>query len=407
MMVEPLRILILAPHLPYPPHAGGTLRMFGMIKGLAHQGHSLALLSFAEADQPVAQTPLMKLCQPALTVPAPHRSLINRLSDLLAGRADYARRFWSESYRSALADLLAQEHFDVIHIPIEMAAYVSLIREQAQSAFLVHDSLNAEYDLQWRIALRDLTRPARWVGAFYSLLQAPRLRRMEADLCRGVDAILACSEADAHKLAALPHTTHITVIPNAISVDSYASTSAPIDLPHPLLVFTGKMDYRPNIDAAIWLVEDIFPQIRQRAPQAHLAIVGQKPTRRIQALAEHPNVTVTGAVDHIEPYLAAAEVYLAPLRMGSGTRFKLLEAMAMRRAVVSTRLGAEGLAVEHGRHLLLADTATEFAAAVYDLLADSDQRQRLGEAGRALVSSQYDWAAIIPSLEKVYAARRR
>jgi glycosyltransferase involved in cell wall biosynthesis len=233
------------------------------------------------------------------------------------------------------------------------------------------------------------------------------LENVESGLCRDVAHVLACSEADAAKLKELRHKTPITVIPNAIHVNTYQQdVDQPIaDIPHPALVFTGKMDFRPNIDAALWLADEIFPAIRMSHPKAHLTIVGQKPHARLNSLKGREGITLTGYVPDVKPYLNAADVYVAPLRMGSGTRFKLLEAMAMGKAIVSTRLGAEGLSVENGREMWLADTTSDFAMAVNILLGDKDKRRKMGEKSRAAVSGTYDWDAIIPKLEAVFTTQ--
>ena len=160
------------------------------------------------------------------------------------------------------------------------------------------------------------------------------------------------------------------------------------------------MDYRPNIDAALWFADDIFPLIQREIPEAQFVIVGQKPTGAVQKLSERKGVIVTGAVDDARPYIASAAVYVAPLRIGGGTRFKLLEAMALNRSIVSTTLGAEGFAVQNGRELLLADTPGEFAAAVITLLRDEAKRTALSQAGYEFVK-QYDWERIVPAIEEL------
>ncbi len=398
------RILFIVPHFPYPPHQGGALRNFGMIEGLAQRGHEVALLSFRDADQPAPDegNPLLKLCQPLVAVPAPQRPASARLRDLLAGHADMARRFWSEEFAAALRDISGGRAYDAILVSIEMADYLPALHRDQPGALLIYDALNAEYDLQWRIALQDLQMPTRWPLAAYSLIQTARLRRVEAGLCRNVSHVLACSLADSDKLAQLDHATPITTIPNAIRVKDYQGKVGQAAIPHPALVFTGKMDFRPNVDAALWLAGDILPRIRQRLPGAHLTIVGQKPHSRLDALRSRDDVTLTGFVPDVKPYLAAADVYVAPLRMGSGTRFKLLEAMAMGKPIVSTRLGAEGLSVQDGREMRLADRAEEFAGAVIDLLNDERRRRALGEQARRLVSDSYDWGAVIPKLEAIF-----
>jgi glycosyltransferase involved in cell wall biosynthesis len=136
----------------------------------------------------------------------------------------------------------------------------------------------------------------------------------------------------------------------------------------------------------------------------HFVIVGKNPHTRLDVLRGRPGVTITGFVPDIRPYIQAADVYVAPLRMGSGTRFKLLEAMAMRRAVVSTRMGAEGLQVKDGHHLLLADAPADFARAVIELLKDDARRAELGANAAGVIRKYYDWEAIIPQVEAAYAS---
>jgi len=400
------RILFLTPQLPYPLHQGTTLRNFGLISGLAERGHEISLLSFREAEQPrLEETPLPKICMNAQTIPAPEWSRNRRLRALLTGKADMARRRWSDEFRDTLRTLLDKSTFDVVHIEgIEMAPYLDILRQRLPNALIIYDAHNAEYALQNRIAEQDWQIPRRWPMAAYSTVQTRRLTRLETYTCRHVDHIIAVSDTDAGLLGNLDHHTPITVIPNAIFAESYNPDDwAEALIKRPSMIFTGKMDFRPNVDAAMWFAEEILPKITREIPDAHFTIVGQKPHTRLGALRDRSDVTLTGYVDDIRPYLKAADVYIAPLRMGSGTRFKLLEAMAMGRPVVSTRIGAEGLDVQNGDQMLLADSPEEFAAAVISLLRDEDRRVALGSRGRDLVRSGYDWHAIIPSVEAIYS----
>ena len=279
-----------------------------------------------------------------------------------------------------------------------------MLEEAHPRPFIVFDDHNCEHVLQQRAFLTDLSHPLRVHAAAYSLLQWLRLRRYEADICRRADRVLAVSEAAASILRAIAPGLEPLIIPNGIDCADYVR---PDLVPAPglgdaALVFTGKMDFRPNVDAVLWFVSKILPRIRAAYPQAHLWVVGQQPHRRLAALRGSPAVTLTGWVEDARPYIAAAAVYVAPLRMGGGTRLKLLEAMAMARAVVATRVGAEGYAVADGRELLLADDPASFATAVADLLADPGRRRALGQAGRAFVQTRYDWEMLIPELEAVY-----
>lgn len=399
------KILFLTPQLPFPPHQGTALRNFGLVSGLAARGHQIWLLSFMESGQPPpSTTPLGQLCTKVSTVAVPLRSRADRLRDLFRGYADMARRLWSPAFQGILGDMLDHVSFDVVHVEgIEMAPYLSLIKEKAVDAMIIYDAHNAEYALQRRIARTDLLIPSRWHVALYSAIQWRRLRRFEAEVSKSSHHVLAVSEPDAKMLRKLPHKTPITVIPNAISVALYQPNLViPEGLIHPALVFTGKMDFRPNVDAVLWFAQKIFPIIRAEEPRAHFVIVGKNPHQRLATLQGHPGITMTGFVPNVHPYIAAADVYVAPLRMGSGTRLKLLEAMALERPIVSTTLGAEGLYAKDGVHLLLADDPKTFAEAILQLLHKSARGAELGKAAAALVHERHDWSAVIPNLEKVY-----
>jgi glycosyltransferase involved in cell wall biosynthesis len=165
------------------------------------------------------------------------------------------------------------------------------------------------------------------------------------------------------------------------------------------------MDFRPNIDAALWFAQRILPALADCHP--HFWIVGRDPHPRLAPLRLLPAVTITGAVDDIRPYLAHADLVVAPLLAGGGTRLKLLEAMAMARPVVSTRLGADGYPVTDGIQLALADLAADFAAACRRLLADPSAAAALGRRGRAFVEKNYGWEQIVPRLEQLYGMVRR
>ena len=157
------------------------------------------------------------------------------------------------------------------------------------------------------------------------------------------------------------------------------------------IIFTGSMDYYPNVSAVLFFAQACWPLIREQVPHAHWLIVGRNPPPEVQQLAELPGVTVTGSVPDTRPYFAEAEVAIVPLQIGSGTRLKILEALSMQKAVVSTSLGAEGLSVVHDKHLLIADDPPAFAQSVVELLQQPERRRTLGEVGRRLVEAEYSW----------------
>lgn len=399
------RILFLTPQLPYPPHQGTAIRNWHLIRYVA-QRHAVDVLSFA-ADPGrdlAAAAPLRELCGRVEALPQPARPLRRRLADLALGRADMARRLHAPAFADRLAAWLA-DGYDVVQAEgIEMAPYLFNISRGRGAPRLVYDAHNAEALLQKRNYLTDARRPARWVAAGYSLAQWRRLERLEVALARAVNHVVAVSNADAEALRALIPDLHPLVVPNGVDTAFYTPDApeahSPLGLPTPLLVFTGKLDYRPNIEACLWLAREVMPLVWHKRPDAHVALVGRDPAPAVQALAG-PHVTVTGWVPDTRPYMAQATVFVAPLRVGGGTRLKLLEALAMGCAIVSTPQGAEGL--EMAAAAILAESAADFAAAVLRLLGDEAERARLGRAAQALAVARYDWAALLPALDPLYA----
>jgi sugar transferase (PEP-CTERM/EpsH1 system associated) len=410
-----VKVLFLTPQVPYPPQQGAALRNWGFISGLATR-HEVAVLSFLAPEQSLpafsGQTlqpddPLRTACR-IETVPFPARTLHDRLYDMLTTRQpDMALRLVSEAYSRRLADWLADECFDVLQIGgIEMAPYLDIAKSARPQPRLVFDNLNCEYLLQKRAFLTDLRAPLRWPGAAYSFVQWQRLWRYEAQVCHVADQVLAVSDVDAAMLQKLVPGLDVAVVPNGVDTLTYRPEFASLEprMPEGALVFTGTMDFRPNVDAVLWFARQVMPRVRAEAPEVHFFVVGQRPHRRLDSLQSDPAITLTGWVKDPRPYIAQAAVYVAPLRIGGGTRLKLLEAMAMGRPVVATSLGAEGYPVTDGRELLLADTPEDFATTVLALLRAPEWRAELGQAGRRFVEQRYDWQAIVPRLEAVYAS---
>lgn len=396
-----MRILFLTSHFPYPPHSGGALRAFGLMRGAAEAGHSLHLLCFAA--NPPTNTPLHKWCTGIAIVPPPTRHIKDRLRDLaLTSQPDMGRRFWSDVMVEELRKLLAEQTFDVVHAEsLEMAAYLPLIHEWYPNLPLIYGSLNAEADLQRTMFSTDRRNPQRFIGAVYSWVQWRRLTRFEGHICDIAAHVLAVSAPD-RALLQKWSSTPVTVVENGIDTAPYVQLPRNQDLGEQAIVFTGTMDYRPNVDAVMWFAEAILPAIVAQFPNVRFYVVGQRPHARLDPLRDNPHIVITGAVPEIAPYLQGAQVYIAPLRMGSGTRFKLLEAMAAGCGVVSTDIGAQGLGVQSGHEMLIADTPADFARCVNNLLADESRRKEMGAAARQFVQTHFDWSVIVPRLLVVY-----
>ena len=409
-------ILLLTPQLPYPPHQGTSLRNFHIIRGLAER-HSVSLLSFLEPNQSIDEKdirPLSTLCRTIETVPVPERTTGKRLQQLITTRRpDMAHRLFSPAFNAKLRQLLTENQFDIVQIEgIELARTIEIIRVVSPGSKIVFDNHNAETELQRRNFLTDLRLPRRWPAAAYSWLQIGRLRRFERWACLAADAVTAVSDTDREHLLAVSrwplavgrlrttdYELRITVIPNSIDVTQYET---PPDEVIPFdLMFSGKMDYRPNVDAVLWFAAAVWPQIKRERPSTTWAIVGQKPHPRLEPLRELDGVTITGGVESMAPYLHGAAVAIMPFRIGSGTRLKIIEAMAAQKPIVSTPTGAEGFPVQHDRELLLAKSVEEWETAVLRLLNSPADCARLGRAARQFVQN-YDWRSVIPQFAAVY-----
>jgi len=405
-----MRILFLTPQYPYPPHKGTTLRNYNLIAGLAAR-HEIDLLSFAEAGP--AASPLDRLCRRTATVPIQPRSNWRRALDtVLSPWPDMGLRLWSSTYRQQLAAWLHDGGYDVVQVEgLELARYVlgsaSTLPRRADRRggrpLIVFDDHNAEYLLQKRIAEAEIAARGWNAGAVYSSIQWRKLRSFERRMCRQSDRVVCVSQADADAIRQLDPALQAYVIPNGVDTDFYQREKVPLfDLPPHTLVFTGTMDFRPNVDAMLWFAQEVLPLIKQQVPEVQVYIVGQRPHARLNMLRADPAITITGAVDDTRPYLAGASVVVIPLRMGGGTRLKLLEALALQAPIVSTTLGAEGFAVANDKELLLADEAASFARSIVDLIKDRTRARSMGEAGRSFAVQRYDWRSIVPGFEGVY-----
>ncbi len=400
-LIIAMNILFLTPQRPFPTHQGTTIRNFNIIAELSKR-HTITLLTFLEADQNPNHGELAPLCQNIQTIPVPHRSTATRLRQMLTtARPDMSWRLWSAEFDSQLQVLLQQNSFDVVHIEgIEMAPYLPTLKQFAPRAKIIYDDHNAEWLLQHRNFTTDIKNPRRWIAAAYSFVQTQRLKNYEAWICRTADGVFAVSHADKNALLQLDPALNIEVVPNGVNLQKYSQTESP---PIPFdIVFTGKMDYRPNIDAMLWFAESVLPIIHARRPETTLAIVGQRPHARLDILRENSAITITGFVDEIIPYIAGGTVYIAPFRVGGGTRLKLLQAMAMKKAIVATTVGAEGFGITSGREMILVDDAETMANDILRLIDSPDERQRLGENARQFVADNFTWEALVPTFEKLY-----
>lgn len=385
-----LRILIVCPEPPAPPTWGFALRVYHLSRELA-RNHDVSLLTYDMGD-PTRDWGHLASLFTVHSVPAP--SIGRRraqLLSLLSRESFHLSRLRSESMQRALNEITAREQFDVIQVESsQMFGF-----EFPAGPALVLDEHNIEHDLLARVAASERSLPRR---LYHGLEQRKVLREELAAWSRATGCVVT-SPDDRRRLHEAVPDARTAVVANGVDLDYFAPVPAAVD--HRSLVFVGSINYRPNTDAVLHCAEEILPLVRRRVPGARLTVVGQGAPRAVRRL-DGPAVCVPGAVPDVRPFLAAASVVVVPLRMGGGTRLKVLEALAMGKAVVSTSIGCEGIDVEDGRHLLIADDAGAFAAQVVRLLGDEELARRLGMAGRRLVEARYGWASVAGQLESFH-----
>ena len=267
------------------------------------------------------------------------------------------------------------------NLPTRMATPVLLFEHNVE--YMIWKRLHEVEEEWWRRALL--------------ALEWRKMRRYEAKACARAGRTVAVSEADRALLAADAPSADIKAIGTGVDTEYFQPNGA-METPA-TLVFTGSMDWYPNEDAILYFIERILPELRRDVPGLSVTVVGREPSDRLRAECAAAGVNVTGTVADVRPYVVAAAVYIVPLRIGGGTRLKIFEALAMGKAVVATRVGAEGLPISPGEHFLQADNPTEFAKAVLTLLKDPARRHALGMAGRRLVEERYSWREVSRQFE--------
>ena len=398
-----MSVLILTPQIPWPTHQGASLRNFNIIQGVAAD-LDVSLLSFAEPDQSTDAPPLTRLLSAFETVPVPKRATLTRLIQIFTSSLpDMGHRLYEPKFFDTLTQMLKKLEPDVVQIEgLELARAIPVIRQVRPQAKIVFDNHNAETALQARIYETDIRQLEKLPKGIYSRIQVGKLRQFERWACESADIVTAVSQRDADILNSfrLPEQKPVVPIPNCIDTADYELIGSGSEKVYDL-VFTGKMDYRPNVDGMLWFIGEVWPLICQKRGRTTLAIVGKNPAPTISALDTRDGVTVTGAVAEIAPWLNCSRVMIMPLRMGSGTRLKLIQALAAGLPTVSTTNGAEGYPVKKGRELLIGDDPADFAQQVVTLLDSPTLQKTLGKNGRQFAES-YDWRKVIPQFIELY-----
>lgn len=395
------QVLFIAWWWPYPANNGSKIRIYNLLKQLA-AAHEVTLLAFAEPDEAAADqvAHLRRFCAHVEAVPKPAyqpgslKALLGYFSRWPRSLVDVYSPAMAAAVRQALAggrvDVVVASELQTLRYLDQLPGTPAILETPEVLAF--RDEANGgQYDLR---RLRSRMTLAKLEYTLKGLLS------------RGV-AFTVVSEAEQRAMQAFaPPGSRIIIIPNAVDAD--ANQPDPACPPQPeTLIYPGAVTYSANLDAVAYFIQEVWPRIRARAPQARFTVTGGTGSVDVRALAAQPGVTFTGYLPEVAPAVRSSWAVIVPLRIGGGTRLKILEAMALGTPVIATRKGAEGLNVHPGEDILIADTPDALAEAALQLFADADLRARLSQAGRALVEREYDWAAVGRQFLQVIEAVRK
>ncbi len=391
---------------PSPPRFGAQARLHNLLISLCAR-HDVTALVLADArfDLEAAERAMRGYSGKAAVVSNPFaaegsRKRAAQLRSLASLRSYEDLRCGVQAMQEAITAACRRTAFDVVHVEFPyLMRYRFGAPPGVASPPVILDTHNIEYDILRQTASSE----SGMVRRIYSALNWRKLRVEERAAFRRADGIAACSHDDAQRILADVPGARTAVVPNGADIEYFKRDTAGPASDDQTVMFFGTMGYYPNVDATLFMLREVWPKIVARHPQARLKIVGLKPPPEVLAF-EGPRIEVTGFVEDLRPHLASAAVLIAPLRLGGGTRLKILEGMSMSRPVVSTTLGAEGIAATHDVELLIADGADAFAAAVGRILEDSALGERLGAAGRRLVEEKYSWHSASRALECLYRA---
>ncbi|MCI0553436.1 MAG: glycosyltransferase family 4 protein [Anaerolineae bacterium] len=409
-----MNILFLTQIVPFPPDAGPRVKTWHVLKALAKQGHSVTLLSFVRPEEVQYLPELEKVCNSFHSIPIRRSRWADvgyMIRSYLTGRPFLVERDDLRPMQDQVDKLVGEGEYDFIHA--DQLTMVQFALRGAKSATqkkpkIIFDAHNAV----WAIVER-MRSNSRWSLKPILGVEAKRVKRYEGELLKQVDHVLAVTDVDRAGLEEALHDSNvtsgervapITIVPIATDTDQLQPIKRKPGSHN--IVTLGTLHYPPNADGIRWFFNEVFPLIRKRVPDVSLTIIGKNPPQDFLDLAarEPAVVKVTGYVPELAPYLEQSTLMVVPVRAGGGMRVRILEAFAYAMPVVTTTIGVEGIRAESEKDILVADTATEFAERVIDLLNDTTLQERLSTNGRRLAETKYDWQVVLSAMKPVYEA---
>lgn len=388
-----MKILFLANRIPYPPYRGDKLKIYNLAKRLQAQ-HELYLLTFTQTPEEAEyKRELEKIFKEVHLVHLPKwKSAANCLAGIGNRTPFQVLYFHSAAMQQALNSVLSQHHFDAIHVQhLRMSPYLAERKDIPRIL-----DLPDAFSLYWE---RRKTIKRGLLQGMFENEEQRRVLKYEQVL-KDYNLSLVCSQEDLEYLKQTQHIENIRLLPNGVDLTTFSLRAHDYGHNHTLL-FTGNMDYAPNVDAVGYFVREILPIVKEKFPKAKFVIAGQRPVKKVTELASD-DIVVTGFVKDLAETYNNASVVVAPLRFGAGTQNKVLEAMAMGIPVVCSNIGFKGLGIESGEGAIMQTEPLAFAQSIIELLGSAEMRKEVGEKGAAVVRSKFDWDVIAAQLDDYF-----
>ncbi len=384
-----MKILIIDEEFPYPLNSGKRLRTSNLTYELAKE-NDVSYLAFGEQESQAARHFKSKNIQPIAVTPLQNKKsglffYIKLLANIFSPEPYIVTSHYSQEFETALKRLVSEQSFDVIIC--EWTPYSQYVKnlQKVKSIIVAH---NIESDI-WK---RYYDNESNQLKKFYVGLQYKKLLRFEKACFKWVNGATAVSSIDASFMEKLNLHYKPAVIENGVDTEFF--TPSDTNIIRTRLAFTGSMDWRPNQDAAEFFANEILPLLKKSIPDIEAYFVGRNPPAHIQELGKIDGITITGMVDDVRTYIAEAALYIVPLRIGGGSRLKILEAMSMQKPIVSTTIGAEGLEVTDNHDILIADSPQDFCDTILKALDDKPLCDKIATNGHSLVHETYKWSSI-------------
>ncbi len=389
-----MKLLHIMPYTPVPPTFGGALRVYNLLRQMT-KNHEVTLITFGDSStHSEIRSQFNSNLKNIHLLNRPFSKILKRYNQFVSlfnNKSFSFRGIYHQEMQNLIDKIVTSNNFDIVQIEFpHMASY-----DIKSDAIKIMDAHNVEYSIfkyQWQHASSPLRK------VFYKK-EFQKIYREEIAACRRQDALLVTSANDKNTLDNDVPEVPKFIIPNGVDAQYFVPSD---QKPEPYsLVFTGAMSYIPNYDGILYFLDHIFPIIIKSIPDTKLYVVGDRPPKILQRRASE-NVIITGYIKDVRPYVWRSSVYIVPLRMGSGTRLKVLEALSMKKPIVTTSIGCEGIDVENEKTAIIADQPQTFAEAVIRLLKDPLRAKNMIDEGYELIKKQYEWSVIGKKLDDVY-----